>query len=134
MCSQAFYVTRIDEIDRAAKIRVRDALVMRQVKPVGFQRLFDATLEARPAGESVLPGDRELGVAQAELNHEDLIVAGAAKLRMKLTQQLGRRECMCCVRFNQVFGLIFEVTEVGIGWELSYRHGELPFVCPGPQV
>ena len=31
---------------------------------------------------------------------------------------------------EQVLGLILEVVEVGIGWEASYRHDELPFVCP----
>jgi hypothetical protein len=53
---------------------------------------------------------------------------------MEFTQQLGGGESAGSVRFEEVFGLIFEVIEIWIGWELSYRHGELPFVCPGPQV
>jgi hypothetical protein len=36
------------------------------------------------------------------------------------------------VRLPQVFGLMFEMVKVGVGRELSYRHDELPFVCPGP--
>jgi hypothetical protein len=32
--------------------------------------------------------------------------------------------------FQQVFGLILEMVEVGIRWEASYRHGELPFMAP----
>jgi hypothetical protein len=35
---------------------------------------------------------------------------------------------------EQIFRLIFKVFEVGIGWKRSYRHNELPFVCPGPHV
>jgi hypothetical protein len=34
----------------------------------------------------------------------------------------------------QVLGLLLEMVKVGVGWELSYRHDELPFVCPGPHM
>ena len=82
----------------------------------------------------MLACDCELGVAQAEAGGEDFGVLCVSKLWMEFTQQLGGGESAGGVRFEQVFGLIFEVIEIWICWELSYRHGELPFVCPGPQV
>jgi hypothetical protein len=35
---------------------------------------------------------------------------------------------------EQIAGLIPEMVQVGVGWEASYRHNELPFVCPGVRI
>src|SRR5437763_1145592 len=38
------------------------------------------------------------------------------------------------VLLEQVAGLVLEVVQVGVGREASYRHNELPFVCPGVRI
>jgi len=49
---------------------------------------------------------------------------------MKFPDALGR-SCIAGGMFlQQVFGLILQMIEVGIGGEASYRHGELPFRVP----
>ena len=49
---------------------------------------------------------------------------------MKFPDPLGYSRTVGGTLFQQVFRLILEVIEVRIRWEASYRHDELPFVCP----
>ena len=50
--------------------------------------------------------------------------------RMKFPDSLRCTRVARGMFFQQVFGLVLEVIEVGVGWEASYRHGELPFKRP----
>ena len=38
------------------------------------------------------------------------------------------------VRLEQIFGLMFEVVKVGIGWKRMDWHGELPFYAPEVRI
>src|ERR1700690_713369 len=49
---------------------------------------------------------------------------------MKFPGPLGGSQVAGRVVAQQVFGLILQMIEVGIGGEASYRHDELPFVGP----
>ena len=61
---------------------------------------------------------------------EDFSVRGAAEMRVEFPQALGHAWSACSMLLEQVLGLILEMVEVGIRWEASYRHDELPFVRP----
>jgi hypothetical protein len=49
---------------------------------------------------------------------------------MELADHLRRAQAVGGMSLDEVFGLVLQLVEVGIGWEDSYRHDELPFVCP----
>jgi len=83
-----------------------------------------------PALKPSFAGDGELGIAELEMRVEDFGVRGASEPRMKFPDALGRSGIAGGVFFQQVFGLILEMIEVGIRWEAAYRHGELPFMRP----
>ena len=53
---------------------------------------------------------------------------------MKFPDALRRLRVSRTMLLEQVFRLIFEVSEVGILWEAFNRHDELPLVCPGPHL
>jgi hypothetical protein len=50
---------------------------------------------------------------------------------MEFADELRRSQRVGGMGFHQVFGLVLQVVKVGIGWEDSNRHDELPFVSPG---
>jgi len=86
--------------------------------------------QSRPAGESRLASDGELRVTELELGGEDFSIGGAAEAGMKFSDSLRHSGSVGAVLLEEVFRLILEMVEVGIRWETSDRHNELPFVCP----
>jgi hypothetical protein len=107
---------------------------MRQVQPICSDWLLNAPFQACPAEKAVLAGNGKLRIAELELGGKDGFVGKALKARMEFANELRRSQRAKGVGLPQVFGLLFEVVEVGMGRELSYRHDELPFVCPGPHM
>jgi hypothetical protein len=130
MVAQAGNVSGVEKIDGAAKYRVFDSLMMRQVELIGERGSFDMAFQASPTGESRLASDGQLGVAQAKLSAENFGVRGALEARVKLTNQLSRGWIAGGFRLQQIFGLILEMVQTGIGRQRAYRHGELPFLSP----
>jgi hypothetical protein len=128
--AQAGCIARVEQVDGAAKDGVFDALVMWQVESVRLGGLFNMCFEPRPAGEAVFAGDGELRVAELELGREDCGVCGARKAGMEFADQLRCGKVAGSVGFDQVFGLVLQLTEVRIGRKGSDRHNELPFMCP----
>src|ERR1035438_7817190 len=104
--------------------------MVRQLQSIGERWFFNVRLQSCPAGKPSLASDGELRIAQLQRCSEDLRVRGAAVTRMKLPDPLGCSGSAGFLLLEQVFGLIPEVIEVGIRGEASYRHNELPFVCP----
>jgi hypothetical protein len=82
----------------------------------------------------MLTGDCELRIREPELRGEDLSVARILERWVKLSDPLSRFDVVRSMAFEQVFCLISEMIETWIRWELTDRHDELPFVCPGPHV
>ncbi len=62
MTSQPVSITCVEKIDRAAKCRILDALMMRQIQTVGESWLVDMPLQPGPAGKSRFARDGELGI------------------------------------------------------------------------
>jgi hypothetical protein len=109
-------------------------LIVAKVEAIGEGWMFDVALQSCPAGEAVLPGDGKLRVAVAKGCAEDFGVWGVSETGMELANLL---RCVGETRgvfSEQIAGLIPEMVQVGVGWEASYRHNELPFVCPGVRI
>jgi hypothetical protein len=104
--------------------------MVRQVQLIRESRFIDMSLQSCPTGKSSLASDGELRVAEAQPGGEDFSVRGLAQARMKFPDSLGRFGHAGRVVLQQVLGLVFEMIEVGIRWQASYRHSELPFVSP----
>lgn len=85
--AQRIGVPRIDEIYRAPEVRVRDALVRRQLDDRGITA-FNEAFELRPARKPVFSGDGKIGVAEFERRLRDLFVAQSTHSRMKLAKAL----------------------------------------------
>jgi hypothetical protein len=75
-----------------------------------------------------------LRIGKAELSGEDFRICGCLEAWVEFPYALCRIGLMGGMRFAQVFGLMFQVVKIGIRREVSHRHDELPFVCPGPHV
>src|SRR5258708_17142848 len=86
--------------------------------------------ESCPAWKSSLAGDYELRVTKLQVLRENVIVRGAMEARMRFPDALRRSRVARSMLLQQVFGLVLEMIEIGIRWEASYWHDELPFVCP----
>jgi len=84
-----------------------------------------------PNWESHARGRWSLRVVQTKGRTEDVGVGSMAETRMELSDLLGSVWKTRGVFSEQIFGLMLEMIEVWIGGEASYRHNELPFVCPG---
>jgi len=87
--AQTRYVPCIDEFHRVAKRCVFNALMMRQLQPVGERWFFNVRFQSCLTRKSRLAGNGELCVAQLQLGMEDLCVCSAAVTRMKLPDSLG---------------------------------------------
>ncbi len=90
--------------------------------------------QPRPAEKSVFARDGELRATETQGGAEDCGVSGSAEAGKKFPDSLGHGGVVRGVSADQIFRLIFEVVEIRIGRERSYRHDELPFVCPGPHI
>jgi hypothetical protein len=130
VCTQTRHVTCIEELHGMAKCRIFNSLLVRQIQSIGERWFFNVPFQPRPAGKSMFAGDCKLCIAEAELCVEDFSVRGPVETRMEFPEPLGRCLVAGIMILEQVFRLISEVIEVGIRWEASYRHDELPFVCP----
>jgi hypothetical protein len=75
-----------------------------------------------------------LRIGNAEWSREDFRICGCVEAGMEFPDALSCFETVGGVGFAQVFGLIFQVVEIGIRREVSDWHDELPFECPGPHV
>ena len=80
----------------------------------------------------MLVGDGELRITELDLRGKDGLIRRLPEARMKFANQLRRGQRARSMSLQQVFGLLLQVVKVGAGGELSNRHNELPFVCPGP--
>src|SRR5215472_9605694 len=128
--AQTGCVSLIQKIYGAAEPGIFNSLVVWQIQLIGASWFFNMPLQPRPAGEAGLTRDGELGIAQAQPGREDLGVSGPAHARMKFPDSLrgfGKAGVMIS---EQVLGLILQMIKVGIGWQASYRHNELPFLRP----
>jgi hypothetical protein len=124
-------IAGVNAIYCVAKHGVFDAFVMRQVQAIDGNGLFNAPFEAGPAQKAVFAGDGELRVAELEFGGEDGGIRSAPEPGMELADELPGRQGACSVALHQVFGLLFEMVEVGMGREDANRHDELPFLSPG---
>jgi hypothetical protein len=127
---QAGGVAGIEQVDRASKNGVFNTLVVRGIEMIGKRWFFDVRFQPGPAGKSVFSGDGQLGISQAQLGDKDCSVRRAAETRMKFPEPLRSRRIAGGVRFEQIFCLVSEVIETGVGGKASCRHNELPFVRP----
>jgi hypothetical protein len=108
--------------------------MMRQMQLIGERWFFKMDFQSRPAGKSILASDCELGIAKAQMGDKDFSVRGPAETRVEFPDALGHAWSGGAVLLEQVLRLILEMIEVRIGWEASYRHDELPFVCPRVRI
>jgi len=131
---QTCCIPSIEKIDGPAKQDVLDSLMARQLQLIGWCWFFDAGFQARPAWKSILTGNRELRIREAEFSGEDFSIAGILEMWMKLSEPLGHFQVMGSMPFQQVFCLILEMVKAGIRREVSHWHNELPFLCPGPHI
>jgi UDP-N-acetylmuramoyl-L-alanyl-D-glutamate--2,6-diaminopimelate ligase len=60
----------------------------------------------------------------------DFIIRRVKEARMKLANALRHIRGARLALAHQIFGLMFEVVEIRVGWESLYRHDELPFARP----
>src|ERR1035438_5915752 len=127
---QSCGVPCIQKFHGAAKRVVFNALMMRQIQFVGEGGFFNMPLQPRPAREPSLARDGGLCVAELELGVEDFRIRRLSESRMKFSQLLRKGWKAGSMILEQIFRLIFQMVEVGIRWEASYRHGGLPFVSP----
>jgi len=107
-------IARIQQIDRAAKQFVLDALMMRQVQPVGNRRPFDVPFQSRPARKSRLARDGQLRIAEAERRVKNFRIARTAEPRMKLAEALRCFLCTGRVLLKQILRLMFQMIEIGM--------------------
>ena len=119
-----------EKIDRATEYRILDAFMMRQIEAVDESWLLDVPLQPRPAVEPRFACDGELGIAELQVRTEDFGVGRMMESGMKLPDALRYLRRARSMSSQQVLRLMFEVIEIGIGREWSYRHDELPFVRP----
>jgi hypothetical protein len=75
-----------------------------------------------------------LRIGNAEWSREDFRVGGSVEPWVEFADALSCFEVVGGMGFAQILGLVLEVVETGINREVSHRHDELPFVCPGPHV
>src|SRR5580700_4067496 len=128
--AQTGCVAGINEIYGAAKNRVFDSFMVREIQLIGERRLFDVLLKSRPALKTSLTSDSELCVTELQRRDKNFSVRGATETWMKFPDALGRSGVACGMFLQQVFGLMLEMIEVGIRGEASYGHAELPFIGP----
>jgi hypothetical protein len=103
---------------------------MWQVQSIGVDWLFNASFEAGPAGEPGLACDGELRTAEFELGSKDRGIRSAREAGMEFADELGRSQGAGSMGFDQVFGLVLQLVEIGMGRKDSNWQDELPFVCP----
>src|SRR5947209_15773401 len=112
----------VEEVHRAARDGVPDALMMRHSYAVRRRGLFDVGLEARPRRESIFARYGELRVAELQRRCEDLSIAGVSEAGMKFAQPLRSVSLMCTMGREQVFGLVLEMNKAGLRRKISGRH------------
>ena len=86
--AQTSHVTRIEQVHCAAKCWIFNSLLVRQIQLIGRRRLFDVTLQSRPARKSMLAGDGKLRVTETEMGVEDFSIRGPMETRMKFSDPL----------------------------------------------
>src|SRR5262245_47168773 len=96
--------------------------MLRQTQVIGGGRFLNAPFQSRPAGETVLPRDRELCVAEAQLCIEDRRVSSSIELPMKFSDALGSLRIARGMRLEQIFRLILEMIEIGARRQAFYWH------------
>jgi hypothetical protein len=131
---QTSRVTCIEEFDGAAKCSIFNPLLVRQIQLIGERWFFNVPLQPRPARKSIFAGNGKLRITETELGVEDFSVRGPAETWVEFPDALGYPRSAGGTLFQQVLGLMLEMIEVRIRWEASYRHDELPFVCPSSAV
>jgi hypothetical protein len=126
--AEPLHIARIHKIDGPTERAVLDALVVWEAE-IGPIRFRDVSAKPGPARESVLARDRELRVAQGERRLADRVVRRRGEARVKLANALARLATVRALGFLKVSGLVLEVIEARVGWQLFRRHDELPFVA-----
>src|SRR6185312_11808128 len=125
-------ISGIGQIDCTAKDRIFNALVMRTAYIVNRARAFDPAFQPGPTWESVLTSDGELRIAEAQRRFKDFIIYSFAKSRMEFANPLRHGAIARCMGFQQIFCLMLEMIQTGIGRENSSRHDELLSLARGP--
>jgi hypothetical protein len=133
MRTQTRRIAGVKKLHRETKRRILNSFVMRQADLSSERWPLDMRLQSDPTRESMLTSNRHLRVAELERGLEDLSIGRTRKPWMKLSNLLRGERIVLSVTTEQILGLMLEVVEVGLGWELSNWHGELPLVCPGPR-
>jgi hypothetical protein len=90
--AQTGLVTRIDQVDGAAKDLILNTLVMRQVQSIGGDWPFDSSFETGPTGKSAFAGDGEVRVAELEFGSKNCLIRGSGKAGMEFPNQLRRAQ------------------------------------------
>jgi hypothetical protein len=124
----------IEKMDGPAKQGVLNSLMVRQLRLIGWCWFLNTGFQARPTWKSILTGNCELCICEAESSGKDFSIAGANERWMKLSDPLSHLKVAGSMAFQQVFCLILEMVKTGIRREVSHWHDELPFLCPGPHI
>ena len=125
--AQGFGVAGVEKVYGAAKCGVGDALVVGELgtgKAVGLE---DLVAKARPAEEAALAGDGEVGVGELDGSGKDLGVRLAGEAGVELAEALCGSEILRGVELEEIFGLVLEVREVGVGREGLDGHARTSF-------
>ena len=128
--AQPLDISGVEKVDRPPECRVRNSLLVRHVQAIGGCRSFNSSFQSPPTREPTFACNGELRVGDPEGRGKDVMVTGLAEARVKLPDPLGGIRAAASVFSQQVFGLMFEMIEIGMGWEGSYGHNELPFLRP----
>ena len=76
---------------------------------------FDVTLEFGPALEPIFPRDDQLGIAEGEPGHLNLMVASSGELWMRLADATKRFELPGSVAVEEILGLVLQMIQAGTG-------------------
>src|ERR1700736_1868045 len=110
----------IEKMDGPAKEGVLNSLMVRKLRLIGWYWFFNTGFQACPAGKSILTGNCELRICEAESSGKDFSIAGTHERWMKLSDPLSHLKVAGSMAFQQVFGLILEMIKTGIRRELSH--------------
>src|ERR1700733_9599445 len=100
-----------------AKCIVFNSFLVRQIELIGQSRLFNMPFQPRPTQEAGLASNSELGVAELKLRVKNIGVRSPTEPRMELPNALGRCRIAGGMFLQQIFRLILEMIEIGMGWE-----------------
>ncbi len=128
--AQTCHLAGIEQLHSTAKCGIFNPLMMRQIQLAGERGPFNVPFQPGPTRESGLARNRKLRVCEAKVRSEDFVIGCPGEARMKFSDPLGHSGIAGSMSFQQVFGLILEVLEVGLRWKGCYRHGELPLLGP----